>query len=358
MYSANLNFDQIHLMGQWFWPETKQRTQELVRVLAINTNNSFIHGIHLIQPESPSLSSNPSKLKLRQHFERIMEFDAYFPFDSFMRKLRVATTNNTGRLLASDAFLYASHILLDDPIGAGPHWIGSIQRRISPRQRKGRAKRLRTEPEPRKIAILANQDIYFDKTLGLLLSSPDVDLSPLTTYFLSRWEESTEAEEASLIGTQCGPKFVGSHDAFVFIPPLPTPLIAKCQYELGSWGIEARMLWEFERFGITGRNPCEDVKIWHVHFGGYKEGAGNVRSDIQTSSEKEAKNGSRNAATMPVVNTDGKSSIAFPDKLKSKYKKVIDELWGAQLHSDDTTSTESVKGRKKGKGRKRVKTIT
>jgi hypothetical protein len=31
---------------------------------------------------------------------------------------------------------------------------------------------------------------------------------------------------------------------------------------------------------------------------------------------------------MPEVNLDGKSSVAFPEGLKPKYKKVEDEIWG------------------------------
>lgn len=73
---------------------------------------------------------------------------------------------------------------------------------------------------------------------------------------------------------------------------------------MGSWGIENRILWEFEQVGIKGRNPCEDVKIWHSHASGYK------------------------SSWMPQVNTAGRSSVAFPDKLKTKFKS--DYSWDIQ----------------------------
>lgn len=75
------------------------------------------------------------------------------------------------------------------------------------------------------IAILYNIDIYFDKSIGLV-KPPKSDLKPYTSYFLSRYEEP-QNEEKSSIGTQCGKAFIGSHDAIVFIPPLPQKLIAR-----------------------------------------------------------------------------------------------------------------------------------
>ncbi|KAI8848927.1 hypothetical protein BC829DRAFT_392945 [Chytridium lagenaria] len=216
--STNATHRQIHLLNQWYWPS---------------------------RPHPPQ------------------------------SKLRISFTEHQGRLLASDAFAYASHLK--------PH-----------------------------IAILANQDIYFDASLSLI-HTQHADLSPYVTAFI--------------IGTQCGPKFVGSHDAIVFIAPLPEPLIAK-----------------FERFGILGRNPCEDIKIWHVHWAGVKDTEATGDDAGQTAEKlvkvKKSKGGESRKRTrkskkgqegkprvMPEVNVDGKSSIAFPS-LKTKFKKVVDELWG------------------------------
>ncbi|KAJ3062603.1 hypothetical protein HDU98_001521 [Podochytrium sp. JEL0797] len=251
----------------------------------------MIARLHMIQPFSEFETTYPSKRQIRSMFSDLRELDPYFPLDRLFDKLVVSTTTHEGRLLASDAFRYASSNLKQD--AAKPHLL--------------------------KVGILANQDIYFDESLHLIATSPYSDLGQFTSYFLSRYEEP-HAEESSLIGTQCGEKFVGSHDAFVFVPPLPEKLIQKCEFELGSWGIEARILWEFEQFGITGRNPCHDIKIWHVHDGGVKE------QTPLSNSDNDMRRG-----PMPEVNVDGKSSIAFPDTLKTKFKKVVDELWGANM---------------------------
>lgn len=34
------------------------------------------------------------------------------------------------------------------------------------------------------------------------------------------------------------------------MPPLPRALIGRCAYALGTWGIESRLLWEFEQVYI------------------------------------------------------------------------------------------------------------
>jgi len=95
--------------------------------------------------------------------------------------------------------------------------------------------------------------------------------------------------------SQCGRHFIGSHDSIIFIPPLPKPLIPLCAIEIGSWGIENRLMWEFEKFGISIRNPCLDIKSWHIHKNRFK------------------------SKSMPIVNTENRSSVAHPQKLFSKY---------------------------------------
>ncbi|KAJ3203757.1 hypothetical protein HDU83_008125 [Entophlyctis luteolus] len=285
---------EIHLMGQWYWPRSQARAAELVRALAINTNNSAISKLHMIQPCAASATFDS-----KAFFAPLLEYDSYFPMKEFERKLIVAKTGHTGRLRASDAFRYASYNI----------------------------KQNTRNPKLLKVAILANQDIFFDESLRLIETSPYSDLSHYTAYFLSRYEEP-DAEESSLIGTQCGPKFIGSHDAFVVVPPLPNPLVDKLDFELGSYGIEARILWEFEQFGIYGRNPCEDIKIWHVHRNGIKEHVATLES-LQPGHYGPPMQIIE--PPMPEVNTGGKSSIAFPEGMKPKYKRYVDEVWGMKI---------------------------
>jgi len=266
---------QVHLITQWFsHPHLRNRSLEITKTLRKNVENPSIDRIHLLQ--SPFDSQNKSITLSLSYFDSLINFDPDFPLELFYQKLVLVSTNKLGRLLASDAFAYASTNL------------------------KGN------------IALLANADIYFDSSLELLKTSQS-DLSLHTIYFLSRYEEEGK-EEASLIGTQCGPKFIGSADTIAFIPPLPSGVSKQVPFHLGSWGIENRILWEFEQYGIKGRNPCYDIKSWHIHENGFKLG------------------------WMPQVNTDNKSSVAFPDTLISSLRP--DYPWDIKRWQEEQEKNE------------------
>ncbi|KAL3896859.1 MAG: hypothetical protein SGCHY_003804 [Lobulomycetales sp.] len=258
----------IQLISQWYWPRNALRTAELIRALRLNLENTAIDEIHLLQPSGPSENartnksnddndSEPFAWSQESMLERLLQEAPDFPTFLFQAKIRVKTTTHPSRLKVADALAYANAVARNQ------------------------------------IAILHNLDIFFDDTLHLL-HSPDSDLGRFTAYFLSRWEES---DDTPGIGTQCGEKFIGSHDAFVFIPPVPKILAPRTQFEMGSWGMESRLLWEFEQVGIYGRNPCKDIKIWHSHKSQYK------------------------SSWMPEVNKEGKSSVAFPDTLISSLQR-------------------------------------
>jgi hypothetical protein len=155
-----------------------------------------------------------------------------------------------------------------------------------------------------KIVILANLDIYFDESLEFLRNSQTAELDlkyKFTAYFLSRfehpWLDSKKEKDA------CVYPFMGSADSFIWIPPLPQGLLERVPFELGSWGIENRLLFEFEQAGLVGRNPCESIKSWHVHRGQIKN------------------------QWMPQVNTRGRSSVAFPDTLETRFKSDFREYF-------------------------------
>jgi hypothetical protein len=151
-----------------------------VRVLASNVNNTNIYQIHLLQPPSHEIPIHPKTHHIKAYFANLTKVDPYFPMTTFLSKVFIFILPPTNhlppspvqsqslvkrRLKASEAFHHASKNI--------PHT---------------------------SVAILSNQDIYFDDSLHLLLTpSPFLDLSPYTAYFLSRYEEPA-FENASLIG--------------------------------------------------------------------------------------------------------------------------------------------------------------
>lgn len=178
----SINWTQ-HLITQWYWDMSDVRRSELLQTLETNIDNSLITNIHLIVNEK---SVREELAQLNSVLTR-----------SSQKIVWVTTQNTDDRLLASDAFKYASKYL------------------------KGH------------IVLLANLDISFDESLTMLLSQ-DCDLSRYKAYSLSR-HEKPENEHLS-IGIQCGPKCMGSADTAAFIPPLPKSLIERTHLHLGSWG--------------------------------------------------------------------------------------------------------------------------
>lgn len=315
----------IHLLNQWYWPKHRNRAIELTYVLARNVNNSHIHTIHLIQNIEPYNKT--------LYFAPLRWIDPFFPWDLMWTKLVISSVADINRkdggviqrrrrlhrLQIADALEYASAI---QPTAI--------------------------------IAILANQDIHFDDTISLLRTSPESDLSPYTAYFLSRRETQQHLpyindpfQYMPPPPDQCGPAFMGSHDAFVFLPPVPdSAIFASRGLEMGAWGVEARLLWEFEQLGMEGRNPCEDVLAWHVHrkmkrmeedddkilhrmepdddewleirqraLMGLYDSTQLQKKGVQV---EEDERGDAGRVPMPEVNTDGRSSVAFPEGLKRK----------------------------------------
>ncbi|KAI9363472.1 hypothetical protein DFJ73DRAFT_811322 [Zopfochytrium polystomum] len=349
----------IHLVTQWYWPSNRQRAAEFVFTLAKNVNSTDIDFIHLLQPVSPRLPPNPLNHVLQRYFAPSTVLDPYFPMERFLRKVRVDQAKFQGRLRIGDALALASTF-------PGRPTKPMLKRRMHGRGSKANYRR--GVEKPSTVVVLANLDIYFDSTLSLLGTSMDSDLSPFTSFFLSRWESPTLPAPVtdSRLPDQCGPAFIGSHDAFIFVPPLPDALVDRTtELEIGAWGVEARLLWEFEQVGIEGRNPCLDIKAWHVHGGRRNSsqslnqtaakdvewervraealgltveetdfGEGERRDDgeegdsrVEFGEEDSRGDGGRRA--MPVVNTGGRSSIAFPDGLVRTRPRLVDELWGA-----------------------------
>lgn len=258
----------VHLITQFYADPHPLRAADLTLALKKNLLNPEIDTIHLLQEpvSGDGTESRKTNWTLSKLATVVRQSDPSFPVSLLRRKVRISTTSHSGRLKAFDALEYAQTRLIR----------GSI-------------------------AMLSNADIYFDHSLSLLQHPISTQqLNSYTTYFLSRHEHYAPFK------TSCTFPFMGSHDAFIWSLPLPAPLLRfrkNTEFELGSWGIENRLLYEFERVGLTGRNPCESIHAWHVHRDGVKN------------------------SWMPAVNGDGKSSVAFPDSLethlKSDYRMLL-----------------------------------
>jgi hypothetical protein len=99
--------------------------------------------------------------------------------------------------------------------------------------------------------IVANADIFFDETLGLL---EEAALSGKMLCF-SRWDQATDG---TLRLFDC-PE---SQDAWMFEPPIPQIAAEFC---LGKPGCDNRLAYEAECAGLVVLNPSRSVRARHLH---------------------------------------------------------------------------------------------
>lgn len=105
---------------------------------------------------------------------------------------------------------------------------------------------------PTDISIVANSDIYFDDTLGLLPTR----LNGKICVLLSRWDVAPGNE----------PKLhdcAGSQDAWIFMGRVNIPRYS--EFNLGVPGCDNRMAWELSRIGYRLKNPARTIKSYHFH---------------------------------------------------------------------------------------------
>ncbi len=206
----------VHLITQWYYEEDIRRRNELVSVLHMNLINEGVQKIHFIQPENEICT-----------IEKDVQIAADFPLNKLREKIVIKYLNRSqaSRLTIEEALLYGNSMIKNS------------------------------------YAVLLNLDIFFDRSLLLLQNLHIVDQR--TVFYLSRYEIDSYI---STIGPQCVDRtYVGSHDALLFIPPLPVSVIHQLPFELGTWNVEVKIIYELIRANYTVRNVCKSIRAWHLH---------------------------------------------------------------------------------------------
>lgn len=130
------------------------------------------------------------------------------------------------------------------------------------------------------VAIIANSDIYFDDSLECV-----VGVDPGTRFIDPGYaSESIKRPMLALTrrrAAECGPEafdyprssirdlcehYIGSHDIFVFAPPLEHAVTRMLNHSQNLLGAENVVLWEVHRtrtWRLT--NPCKLVFGYHLH---------------------------------------------------------------------------------------------
>lgn len=205
----------IHLITQWYEEPNLRRRRELVAVLHMNVINNAVTHIHLLQPRGVKCT-----------IEQDVKIDPNFPIAMLKSKLiiRRLDDSSTERLTFLQAIEYANNNILEG------------------------------------YAVLINLDDFFDQSLSLLSNGNKID--PKTVFFISRYEIDPTSTG---IGNQCSRKYLGSHDALIFRTPIPLRIAYALPFEMGTWHIETKVIYEFIQGGYKVRNICKSLRIWHLH---------------------------------------------------------------------------------------------
>jgi hypothetical protein len=97
------------------------------------------------------------------------------------------------------------------------------------------------------VVVLANNDIYFDDTLGLLVEG-DLDGKLLC---ITRRD-----------GGNLHPCPYHSQDAWILKAPLKS---FPCDWQLGRMRCDNKLVYEARKAGLKVFNPCLDIHIHHLH---------------------------------------------------------------------------------------------
>jgi hypothetical protein len=151
------------------------------------------------------------------------------------------------------------------------------------------------------IAIVANSDIFFDKTLRhLKFGAPRNETNWRSAMALSRSHAADCGKQDDWNGVfdLCN-TYIGSHDAFIFAPPAPDFVLKNSKHTQNHFGAENIIVFGYLwARGFRGHisNPCKRIKAMHLHcvqerhyeIGSFISGGrhGNIRPGIKSDNEE------------------------------------------------------------------------
>lgn len=208
----------IHLITTFFkGTYHKQRINELVEALRRNIKNPYIEAVHVLwEKENPR--------------HDLMQTNVASLLDRKLVTMKVPSQPTYFRLLG-----YANAALERGSIG-----------------------------------IVANSDIFFDETLKKLrFASPRNDSTWRSAMALSRTRAADCGTGADWNGVKdlCT-TYIGSHDAFVFAPPVPDFVLKNSRHTQNNFGAENLIVFGFlwaRGFREHISNPCKRIRAVHLH---------------------------------------------------------------------------------------------
>ena len=116
------------------------------------------------------------------------------------------------------------------------------------------------------VAIISNSDILFDSSLGCLRQVNAIS-NPIVYFGTKRLVLGLSRQPSKCHPTEYNEcrQYRGSHDAFIFAPPLIGSFINQVDFVQNMLGAENRVLYLLRKMSYRLSNPCSVVKITHAH---------------------------------------------------------------------------------------------
>ena len=111
-----------------------------------------------------------------------------------------------------------------------------------------------------KICLVSNADIYIHECDLDILNKIN---EPGVVFSLTRYEYDLSCPLITGYG--------GSHDCFIFKSPLNSDLLQHIQHVQHHWNSEGVVLYELDKINAKLYNPCNQIKIVHLHESNIRE---------------------------------------------------------------------------------------
>jgi hypothetical protein len=193
----------LHIITQTYHAQSPNRQQELVETLRSYLLHPVVHSVHLFVDRPYDLKKSLAGLA-----------------PEFLNKVRMINTNR--QMTYKDAFEYASVHLVDA------------------------------------ICMVINSDVMLGSGFEQMSIENFKDLRPYVLA-LSRLSVPQCMNERNYCID-----YIGSHDGFMFVPPIPRSITKHLDFTQNHWGAENVVMFELMKaFNIS--NPCELLHIHHHH---------------------------------------------------------------------------------------------
>ena len=120
-----------------------------------------------------------------------------------------------------------------------------------------------------KVVLFINQDNYLGEGLEKAMNRVLLCQRKVSYALTRHGKKEKYCDMSGIKSGYCNGRYTGGHDAYIFClkEPISESLLAVSEIDskTDSLGIENSWIWLFRHLGFKVLNPCNIVKVYHVH---------------------------------------------------------------------------------------------